>query len=114
MKYWVEEFLQNIWKKIVEWFVENKKIVESFSKKIKDAFSNEGKLIIKIEDQGPGISDADKESIFDLFFRSDTTRHIQGQGLGLFITIQILKLHHINLIVDSELGKGTSFSLVFP
>jgi len=78
------------------------------------AFSNEGKLLIKITDQGPGISETDKESIFDLFFRSDRTRHIQGQGLGLFITMQILKLHNINLIVDSELEKGTTFSLVFP
>jgi len=78
------------------------------------ALSNENKLVIKITDQGPGISDSDKESIFDLFFRSDNTRHIQGQGLGLFITMQILKLHNIHLIVDSELGKGTSFSLVFP
>ena len=78
------------------------------------AFSEKGKLLIKITDKGPGISNADKDSIFDLFFRSDNTRHIQGQGLGLFITMQILKLHHINLIVDSELGKGTSFSLVFP
>ncbi|WP_316633515.1 HAMP domain-containing sensor histidine kinase [uncultured Flavobacterium sp.] len=78
------------------------------------AFSNEGKLLIKITDQGPGISENDKESIFDLFFRSDRTRHIQGQGLGLFITMQILKLHNINLIVNSELGKGTAFSLLFP
>ncbi|WP_082577863.1 HAMP domain-containing sensor histidine kinase [Flavobacterium sp. Root186] len=78
------------------------------------ALSKNNKLIIKITDQGPGISDADKESIFDLFFRSDNTRHIQGQGLGLFITMQILKLHNIELIVDSELGTGTSFSLVFP
>lgn len=78
------------------------------------ALSNQGKLIIKIADQGPGISEADQQSIFDLFFRSDNTRHIQGQGLGLFITMQILKLHDITLLVDSELGKGTSFSLVFP
>ncbi len=78
------------------------------------ALSNEGKLIIKITDQGPGISENDQKSIFDLFYRSDNTRHIQGQGLGLFITMQILKLHNITLIVDSELGKGTSFSLVFP
>ncbi|MDA6070262.1 HAMP domain-containing histidine kinase [Flavobacterium sp. AC] len=78
------------------------------------ALLNEGKLMIKITDQGPGISEEDKQSIFDLFFRSDNTRHIQGQGLGLYITMQILKLHNINLTVDSELGKGTSFSLVFP
>ncbi|WP_229655098.1 HAMP domain-containing sensor histidine kinase [Flavobacterium sp. LC2016-23] len=78
------------------------------------ALSNEGKLVIKITDQGPGISEHDQQSIFNLFYRSDHTRHIQGQGLGLFITMQILKLHDINLRVDSELGKGTSFSLVFP
>lgn len=78
------------------------------------AFSKEGKLQLKITDKGPGISENDKESIFDLFFRSDNTRHIQGQGLGLFITMQILKLHTINVIVDSELEKGTSISLVFP
>ncbi|MTD69119.1 HAMP domain-containing protein [Flavobacterium sp. LC2016-13] len=78
------------------------------------ALSEKGKLLIKITDKGPGISESDKDSIFDLFFRNDNTRHIQGQGLGLFITMQILKLHNITLLVDSELGKGTSFSLVFP
>ncbi|MFH6998836.1 ATP-binding protein [Flavobacterium sp. FlaQc-57] len=78
------------------------------------AFSKEGKLLLKITDKGPGISEDDKKSIFDLFFRSDRTRHIQGQGLGLFITMQIFKLHNITLVVDSELEKGTSFSLVFP
>lgn len=78
------------------------------------AFSDKGKLLIKITDHGPGISENDKNSIFDLFFRSDRTRHIQGQGLGLFITMQILKLHHVDLIVDSELEKGTTISLVFP
>lgn len=78
------------------------------------ALSKNEKLLIKIVDQGPGISDDDKNSIFDLFYRSDRTRHIQGQGLGLFITTQILKLHNITLIVDSELEKGTSFSLMFP
>ena len=78
------------------------------------ASAENDKLLIKITDQGPGISNHDKEAIFDLFFRSDNTRHIQGQGLGLFITMQILKLHNIKITVDSELQKGTSFSLLFP
>ncbi|MCR4032441.1 MULTISPECIES: sensor histidine kinase [Flavobacterium] len=78
------------------------------------ASSNEGRLLIKIVDQGLGISQKDQESIFELFFRSDRTRHIQGQGLGLFITMQILKLHHIELKLDSELEKGTTISLLFP
>ncbi|WJS93252.1 HAMP domain-containing histidine kinase [Flavobacterium johnsoniae] len=78
------------------------------------ALEKEEKLLIKIIDQGSGIAEKDKESIFDLFFRSDRTRHIKGQGLGLFITMEILKRHHITLNVDSELEKGTSFSLLFP
>ncbi|HEY1193702.1 HAMP domain-containing sensor histidine kinase [Flavobacterium sp.] len=78
------------------------------------ASSNGGKLLIKIVDKGLGISQKDQESIFELFFRSDRTRHIQGQGLGLFITMQILKLHHIELNIDSELEKGTTISLLFP
>lgn len=78
------------------------------------AFINDGKLLLKIVDQGSGIAEKDKESIFDLFFRSDRTRHIKGQGLGLFITMQILKRHNITLKVDSELEKGTTFSLLFP
>lgn len=78
------------------------------------ALEKEKKLLIKIIDQGSGIAEKDKESIFDLFFRSDRTRHIKGQGLGLFITMEILKRHHITLTVDSELEKGTSFSLLFP
>ncbi|MFB9079363.1 ATP-binding protein [Flavobacterium procerum] len=78
------------------------------------AFEDNGKLLLKIIDQGSGIDQKDIESIFDLFFRSDRTRHIQGQGLGLFITMQILKRHHITLTVDSELEKGTVFSLLFP
>ncbi len=78
------------------------------------AYEEQGKLLLKIIDQGSGIEEKDIESIFDLFFRSDRTRHIQGQGLGLFITMQILKRHNIGLTVDSELEKGTVFSLLFP
>ena len=78
------------------------------------ASADEGKLLLKIIDQGAGIAEKDLASIFDLFFRSDRTRHIQGQGLGLFITMQILKRHNITLKVDSELEKGTVFSLLFP
>ncbi|WP_286971727.1 HAMP domain-containing sensor histidine kinase [Flavobacterium sp. UBA4854] len=78
------------------------------------AYEEQGKLLLKIIDQGSGIEEKDLKSIFDLFFRSDRTRHIQGQGLGLFITMQILKRHNITLTVDSELEKGTVFSLQFP
>lgn len=78
------------------------------------AYEKQGKLLLKIIDHGPGIDEKDIPSIFDLFFRSDRTRHIQGQGLGLFITMQILKRHNIDVTVDSELEKGTVFSLLFP
>lgn len=78
-----------------------------------EALNVNNNLVIKIKDLGPGISDVDKEAIFDPFFRGENTRHIQGQGLGLYITMQILKRQNITLTLESEIEKGTTISLFF-
>lgn len=70
-------------------------------------------LVLKVKDNGPGISATDKETIFDPFFRGENTRHIQGQGLGLYITMQILKRQNIKLSLESEIENGTVISLFF-
>ena len=72
------------------------------------------KLMIKITDNGPGIAGNEQQSVFELFFRSEATRQVKGQGLGLYITQQILDLHDIHLHLESEVGKGTSITLLFP
>lgn len=67
---------------------------------------------VSVHDQGVGMSPEIKQSIFEPFF---TTRPAgEGTGLGLPITLSILEDHGGFLTVDSELGKGSTFTLHFP
>lgn len=73
-----------------------------------------GQLQVSISDNGPGIPLNDRVAVFELFYRSNQTRHIKGQGIGLYITKQILQLHGIEAQLLSELEQGTCVTLVFP
>lgn len=67
---------------------------------------------ITIRDTGPGIHPAVINQIFDPYF---TTRGFEnGSGMGLAIVYSIVKNHDGNIIVDSQPGKGTIFTLLFP
>lgn len=67
---------------------------------------------IDIADTGTGISADNREKIFDPFF---TTKAIgQGTGLGLSVSYGIVEQHHGHIQVDSELGKGSKFSIFLP
>jgi len=70
-------------------------------------------IICKISDDGPGIKEEYLSRIFDPFF---TTKEVgSGVGLGLSIAYDIIvKKHHGDLLVDSEPGKGTSFTIKLP
>jgi two-component system sensor histidine kinase MprB len=49
--------------------------------------------MVSVRDAGPGIPAADRERVFDRFFRSDLTRSMPGSGLGLSIVAQIVERH---------------------
>lgn len=67
-------------------------------------------VLLSISDTGTGIRPEILDKIFDPFF---TTRP-DGAGLGLSISDTILKEHKVDIHVNSELGKGTSFVMQFP
>lgn len=69
-----------------------------------------------IKDTGIGISKADQDRVFDKFFRSEDyrTREANGSGLGLYVTIKLIKLIHAEINLESELNKGSSFTLDVP
>jgi two-component system NtrC family sensor kinase len=67
---------------------------------------------IKAQDTGHGISEDNKSKIFDPFFTTKETGH--GVGLGLAITYGIVKEHKGNISVESELEKGTTFTVSLP
>jgi two-component system phosphate regulon sensor histidine kinase PhoR len=67
---------------------------------------------IKVEDDGPGITDEDIGRIFERFYRVDKSRSREtgGTGLGLAIVKHILNAHNSQINVTSKLGEGTKFS----
>jgi heavy metal sensor kinase len=74
-----------------------------------------GQAIVTVKDNGVGIAEADLPFIFERFFRADPSRsQVDGTGLGLAIAKWVAELHHARLSASSEVGKGTSFEIVFP
>jgi signal transduction histidine kinase len=69
-----------------------------------------------VSDTGIGIKTEDLPRIFDRFYRvkSSETRQIIGTGLGLYIVKKIVDAHLGSISVESELGKGTTFTVLFP
>lgn len=74
-----------------------------------------GKAVLRVKDNGIGIPDKYKERIFERFFRVDKSRSKEtgGTGLGLAIVKHIVLYHNAEISIDSELGKGTTFTTVF-
>ncbi|MGV8154724.1 MAG: sensor histidine kinase [Alkaliphilus sp.] len=71
---------------------------------------------IEIQDNGIGIPNASLPYIFDRFYRvnSDRARKTGGSGIGLSIANRIVSLHQGRIEVNSEIGKGTTFSVKLP
>lgn len=68
---------------------------------------------VRVRDEGPGIAEAELETIFDRFYRGDNRPDsVSGAGLGLAITNRIVELHEGEIDVESELGAGSTFSFV--
>jgi two-component system, NtrC family, sensor kinase len=72
----------------------------------------ENQISIKIRDNGPGIPLEIQGQIFDPFF---TTKPVgKGTGLGLSISYQIVQKHHGKILLNSQVGKGSEFTIVLP
>ncbi|MEO6550304.1 MAG: PAS domain-containing sensor histidine kinase [Ferruginibacter sp.] len=74
---------------------------------------NETHIIVSVNDRGVGISDADKEHLFERFFRGANVTNIQGTGLGLHIVEKYVGLMNGIIEFTSELEKGTTFTITF-
>ncbi len=71
-------------------------------------------LVIKLRDEGKGIPASEMRKIFDRFVQIKEQSREGGRGLGLTVAKQISTLHDGNIWVESEEGKGSTFSVLFP
>lgn len=71
-------------------------------------------VTIVVADSGMGMTPEDQQRLFTRFFRTKAAAKIQGSGLGLSITKAILDAHNGSISVESEVGRGTRFTVTVP
>jgi signal transduction histidine kinase len=73
-------------------------------------------FLVSVTDTGPGLSEADQETIFEEFQQADgsSTREKGGSGLGLSISKKIVEMHGGRIWVESDVGEGSTFRFTLP
>ena len=79
--------------------------------RIRSSLRDPKTLTVSFSDNGCGMSEETRKHIFEPFF---TTKNEHGTGLGLSIIYGIIKRHNGNIEVESELGKGSTVTIVLP
>jgi signal transduction histidine kinase len=81
------------------------------SELLPDSHSNEY-ITIEIADTGPGIPPEEQATLFERFRQGSHKR--SGSGLGLYLSRRIVEAHQGNILINSELGKGSTFVVLLP
>ena len=73
-------------------------------------------FMLRVKDHGIGISKADQKHVFEKFYRVSTgdVHNVKGFGIGLNYVAQVVRLHHGHITLDSEPGKGSTFTISLP
>ncbi|WP_017720848.1 hybrid sensor histidine kinase/response regulator [Kamptonema formosum] len=74
----------------------------------------ESRLCFQVRDEGIGISKEDQQRLFEPFNRASNVGDIPGTGLGLAIVKKAVELHGGQIEVESEIGRGTAFTVTLP
>jgi len=75
-------------------------------------YAEENSVYIRISDTGSGIPEENLKKIFDAFYTTKSAG--KGTGLGLSISYKIIQEHKGEIFVESEVGKGTTFTIKLP
>jgi signal transduction histidine kinase len=74
----------------------------------------DGDVVVRVSDRGPGIPSEARERVFERFERLEDTATQTGTGLGLYITRQLVRAMGGNVTVDSVQGAGSTFTIRLP
>jgi two-component system, OmpR family, phosphate regulon sensor histidine kinase PhoR len=111
------EFDKNGFHSIFLNLVENAVKYSPASSEIKISLEKKNQaLLFAIRDSGSGIPDAEKEKIFERFYRigNEETRSAKGTGLGLYIVRSLVEAHGWQIELHSQVGSGTTFLITIP
>ena len=76
--------------------------------------STDSHIYVIVKDEGIGIPAEEMDKIYDPFFRASNTVNYEGYGIGLPLARNIVKIHHGDLLVSSQLSHGTTVQMRFP
>ncbi len=79
-----------------------------------DVRRDEGSGVVTVTDRGAGISQENQAHLFTRFGRIESTQHVHGTGLGLWLSREIARMHDGDLTVHSEVGQGSTFEFTVP
>jgi len=104
----IEQILLNLLSNAIKFTPEGGKVVFK-------AGCDDSRLVVSIQDSGPGITDGEKQKLFRPYYHLATDRtSLPRIGLGLAITRQLVELHGGAIWVQSEVGKGSVFTFSLP
>lgn len=109
--YGSESLLRQVWYNLLENAIKFSSTGDTIKVSL---FPGASECIVSISDNGIGISNQTKASIFNKFYQGDTSRKSEGNGLGLALVKRIVELHTGEIAVYSEEDEGTTFIVTLP
>lgn len=79
-----------------------------------DLIRQNGSIVMKVSDSGPGIPESDVPLLFEPFHRGANAKSVPGTGLGLTVVKQSVELHSGHIEVDTAPNQGTTFTITIP
>jgi len=104
----LRQVLNNLFNNALKWTPEEGKV--SLRARVDD-----NALVVEVEDTGAGIAEADRQRLFDIYYRGESNGpRLDGLGVGLSLCKRIVELQGGQIWVESEKGKGSTFGFSIP
>ena len=105
----IEKVIHNLLSNAFKFTKEGGEIIVNLKAEAKQA-------VILVKDSGIGIPTDQLDKVFDRFYQVDSsqTREYEGSGIGMALAKELIELHHGSITVESEEGRGTTFTISIP